>query len=132
MPTNEPALDRALIDATFGAICDRHEDKVDLPAYTPEEEVIVLVWHVFGLVGVNGIAGLFTDVIDGDPGYQRSAAAFRKIDARIAAFAFQELLDLFEKTDLRKPLPKRAVEFQDRFQRWSRCWKMRLWTPKPK
>ena len=105
--------DDKLIDVVVDSIYGLVAEKIDLRKYTPIEEAILLVWHVFGLVSVNGFAGLFSDEIEGDPEYRRSLAAFNRIGATKAAFCFAELFDLYGKTDHQKSFDKRADEFAE-------------------
>ncbi len=103
--------DDGLVDVVVDSILALDADKIDLSKYTLHEETVVLVIQILGLVGNRGFAGLFSDEIDGDPGYVRSLAAFKRVGATKAAFCFAELLELYAKTDRRKSFIKRADEF---------------------
>ena len=108
---NGDEADGELIDVVLDSIYALDAEKIDLGKYSVHEETLILVFQILGLAGNRGFEGLFCDEIDGDPGYVRSVAAFKRIEATKAAFCFAELLELFAKTSHRKSFDKRADDF---------------------
>jgi len=72
------AGDCDLVDGTFHKIGDRYGHWVDATQYSPEERVIMLVWHSSGIIDNGGFEYLFAGEFPGDPDYHITAEAFRR------------------------------------------------------
>jgi hypothetical protein len=84
-----------LCQNTWQSIIDRHGESPTANDFNSREFVIVAVWTVYGIVDNGGFEYLFEGDLPGDPGYQRSLAAFRTIGCAEALWAFEEALSLF-------------------------------------
>ena len=89
------ASDRDLVNGTFSKISDRYRNWVDASQYTPEERVIMLVWHTAALIGNGGFEYLFAGFFDGDPDYRVTAEAYRVAGSTDSYEAFQKAFQLF-------------------------------------
>jgi hypothetical protein len=89
------ANDWDLVNATFDKIGDRYHHWVDASAYSPIERVIMLVWHLTGIIDNGGFEYLFAGEIDGDPDYQLAAEACKEAGLVRSYEAFQEAFNLF-------------------------------------
>ena len=89
------ANDWDLVNATFTKISDRHNHWVDASVYSPVERVIMLVWHLTGIIGNGGFEYLFAGEIDGDPDYHIAAEACKEAGLVRSYEAFREAFSLF-------------------------------------
>ena len=91
----EKACDFDLVDSTFVKIGDRYGHWVDASQYTPEERVIMLVWHSSGIIDNGGFEYLFSGDFDGDPEFKITAAAYKTVGLTRGYEAFQDAFKLF-------------------------------------
>jgi hypothetical protein len=89
------ANDFDLVNGTFLKIGDRHGHWVDASQYTPEERVIMLVWHSSGIIDNGGFEYLFSDDFDGDPEFKITAETYKTAGLTRGYEAFQEAFRLF-------------------------------------
>ncbi|HWA97518.1 MAG TPA: DUF4375 domain-containing protein [Pirellulales bacterium] len=89
------ANDWDLVNGTFSKISDRYHNWVDASAYSPVERVIMLVWHLTGIIDNGGFEYLFAGEIDGDPDYHVAAKACKEAGLVRSYEAFQEAFSLF-------------------------------------
>jgi hypothetical protein len=91
----EKAPDFELVNSTFVKIGDRHNHWVDVSKYTPEERVIMLVWHSSGIIDNGGFEYLFSGDFDGDPDFRITAEAYKTAGLMRGYESFQEAFALF-------------------------------------
>jgi hypothetical protein len=89
------ARDFDLVDSTFVKIGARYHHWVDATQYTPEERVIMLVWHSGGIIGNGGFEYLFAGEFPGDPDFHITAEAYRIAGIDSSYEAFQAAFRLF-------------------------------------
>ena len=89
------AGDWDLVNGTFSKIGERYGHWVDATQYTPDEQVIMLVWHSSGIIGNGGFEYLFAGEFPGDPDYHITAEAYKTAGLLRAYEAFQEAFALF-------------------------------------
>ncbi len=89
------AGDWDLINGTFHKIGDRYSHWVDATQYSPEERVIMLVWHSSGIIDNGGFEYLFAGDFPGDPDYHITAEAYQTAGLLRGYEAFQEAFALF-------------------------------------
>jgi len=89
------ANDWDLVGGTFSKISDRYKHWVDASGYTPIERIVMLVWHVTGLIDNGGFEYLFADEIPGDPDFRICAEAFKIVGLSCSYEAFQDAFRLF-------------------------------------
>lgn len=100
MPTSirqllDEASDCDLCSGVFTSVVDHYGDAIDASTLPDEHRVVLLVWHSLGIIGNGGFNYLFEGSFDGDPQFLLTAKAFRDIDCRPAAEAFENAFDLF-------------------------------------
>lgn len=84
-----------LCNEVFERIVAHYGDEIDASALPDEHRTVLLAWHAMGIIGNGGFNYLFEASFDGDPHFLLTAEAFRAIECREAAEAFQRALDLF-------------------------------------
>ena len=89
------ASDFDLVNGTFDKIGDRYDHWVDATQYSPEERVIMLVWHSSGIIDNGGFEYLFAGDFPGDPDYRITAEAYKTAGLLRGYEAFQEAFALF-------------------------------------
>lgn len=89
------ACDNDLINGTFVKIGDRYSHWVDATQYSPEERVIMLVWHSSGIIDNGGFEYLFAGQFPGDPDFSITAEAYKTAGLVRGHEAFQEAFALF-------------------------------------
>jgi Leucine-rich repeat (LRR) protein len=89
------ACDVDLVNGTFHKIGERYGHWVDATQYTPEERVVMLVWHSSGIIDNGGFEYLFAGDFDGDPDYHITAEAYKTAGLLRGFEAFQEAFALF-------------------------------------
>ncbi|HEX4143895.1 MAG TPA: DUF4375 domain-containing protein [Pirellulales bacterium] len=89
------AGDGALVDGTFYKIGERYGHWVDVTQYSPEEKVIMLVWHSSAIIDNGGFEYLFAVEFDGDPDFHLTAEAYKTAGLLRGYEAFQEAFALF-------------------------------------
>jgi hypothetical protein len=87
--------DFELCDSVFFAIADVVGNKIDAENEPEPCRTVTLVWHSGGLISNGGFHYLFEGDFNGDPGYQITAASYRRIKADQAYEAFQDAFGLF-------------------------------------
>jgi hypothetical protein len=106
------ASDWELCDATFVKISDRYNNRVYASKYTPEERVVMLVWHASGLIGNGGFDYLFSGDFEGDPGFRLTAEAFSTVGLTRSHEAFEEAFKLFPEGHMPEDAEQRMVVFK--------------------
>ena len=66
-----------LCNGLFTRIVEYHGDDIDASAVSEDERVVLLVWHVSGIIGNGGFRYLFEGNLKGDPHFALTAEAFR-------------------------------------------------------
>jgi hypothetical protein len=89
------ACDWDLLSGTFHKIGERYNHWVDATQYSPEERVIMLVWHSSAIIDNGGFEYLFAGDLPGDPDYHITAAAYQTAGVLRGYEAFQEAIALF-------------------------------------
>src|SRR5262245_61738254 len=89
------AGDADLVNGTFEKIWARYGHWVDALRYTPEERVIMLVWHSAGIIDNGGFEYLFSGDFDGDPDFKITAAAYKTVGLTRGYEAFQNAFQIF-------------------------------------
>ncbi len=89
------ANDFDLVNGTFVKIGDRYGHWVDASQYTPEERVIMLVWHSSGIIDNGGFEYLFSGDFDGDPEFKITAQSYKTVGLTRGYEAFQDAFNLF-------------------------------------
>jgi hypothetical protein len=87
--------DRDLVNGTFVKIGALYGHVVDASQYTPEQRVIMLVWHSSGIIGNGGFEYLFSGEFFGDPDFHITAEAYRVAEIERSYAAFQAAFRLF-------------------------------------
>ena len=89
------AGDWDLVNGTFHKIGERFGHWVDATQYSPDEQVIMLVWHSSGIIDNGGFEYLFAGEFPGDPDYHITAEAYKTAELWRGYEAFQEAFALF-------------------------------------
>ncbi|HEV3138314.1 MAG TPA: DUF4375 domain-containing protein [Pirellulales bacterium] len=89
------ASDFDLVNGTFVKIGAHYGHWVDATQYSPEERVIMLVWHSSGIIDNGGFEYLFAGDFPGDPDYRITAEAYKTAGLLRGYEAFQEAFALF-------------------------------------
>ncbi|MBD3674085.1 MAG: DUF4375 domain-containing protein [Planctomycetaceae bacterium] len=108
------ANDFDLVNGTFIKIGDRYGHWVDASQYTPEERVIMLVWHSSGIIDNGGFEYLFSSDFDGDPEFKITAEAYKTVGLTRGYEAFQDAFKVF-------PNGKVPHESEERIQQYQRA-----------
>lgn len=107
------ANDFDLVNGTFVKIGDRYGHWVDAAEYTPEERVIMLVWHSSGIIDNGGFEYLFSGNFDGDPDFKMTAEAHREAGLPRSYEAFQEAFAIFSDSNVPHDSNERSREFKN-------------------
>jgi hypothetical protein len=91
----EGADDFDLVDSTFVKIGDRYDHEISADRYTPEERVIMLVWHSSGIVDNGGFEYLFSGDFPCDPDFKLTAEAYKTVGLQVGYESFQDAFRLF-------------------------------------
>ena len=89
------ADDDDLVDNTFVKIGERYGHWINVTQYTPEEQVVVLVWHTSGIIDNGGFEYLFAGEFFSDPDYHITAEAYQTAGLLRSYESFQEAFALF-------------------------------------
>jgi len=106
------AGDWDLVNGTSHKIGDRYGHWVDATQYTPEEKVIMLVWHSSGIIDNGGFEYLFAGDFPGDPDYHITAEAYKTAELWRAYEAFQEAFALFPEGKVPHDRAERNEQYQ--------------------
>lgn len=106
------ANDFDLVDSTFVKIGGRYGHWVDASKYTPQERVIMLVWHSSGIIDNGGFEYLFSGDFDGDPEFRMTAEAFKTVGLTRGYEAFQEAFNLFPDGNVPHDSEKRIAQYE--------------------
>ena len=87
--------DFELCNGMFTRILEHHGDNIDVSRISEEERVVLLVWHVSGIVGNGGFRYLFEGSILGDPYFVLTVEAFQKTGCEKASEALKKTLAIF-------------------------------------
>jgi hypothetical protein len=110
--------DFELCDHTFARILDYHGDDVDASALSEAARVVLLVWHVAGIVDNGGFRALFEGHLKGDPHFALTAAAFRTVGCKKAAEAVRKTLAMFPKSRPPADIDERLRHYLTRLKKW--------------
>lgn len=108
----ERASDFDLVNSVFVKIGNRRGNWIDASMYSPEERVIMLVWHSSGIIDNGGFEYLFSGDFDGDPGYRLTAEAYRTVRLTRGYEAFQEAFQLFPNGQMPKDVDERMEMYE--------------------
>lgn len=106
------ANDFDLVNGTFVKIGDRYGHWVDASKYTPEESVIMLVWHSSGIIDNGGFEYLFSGDFDGDPDFTKTAAAYKVVGLNGGYEAFQDAFRLFPRGNVPHESEERIRQYK--------------------
>jgi hypothetical protein len=104
------ANDRDLCGGVFELLLANFGDDIDASALDEAHRVVLLVWHVTGIIGNGGFRYLFEGSLTGDPYFSRTAEAFRAIGCKKAADAFRKALAIFPDS-----MPQRNIDERLRY-----------------
>jgi hypothetical protein len=107
--------DFRLCDRLFGRIAERRANRFDVTGVPEEEATVALVWHTYGIVGNGGFHYLLEGDFDGDPGFARTALAFREIGCARAAGALEQVLRCFPGGRPHEDVDRRLRHYKKRF-----------------
>ena len=106
------AGDWDLVNGTSHKISDRYGHWVDATQYSPEERVIMLVWHSSGIIDNGGFEYLFAGEFPGDPDYHITAEAYKTAGLLRGYEAFQEAFALFPGGKVPHDAAERLQQYQ--------------------
>ncbi len=89
------ACDLDLVEGTFTKIHERYNHRIDATRYSPEESVIMLVWHSACCINFAGFEYLFVSTIPGDSDFGSTAEAYKTVGLDRDFAAFQQAFALF-------------------------------------
>lgn len=123
MPTSLKELlaepdDFNLCDGLHSRILEYHGDDIDASAISAEERVVLLVWHVSGIIGNGGFRYLFEGNLKGDPHFALTAEAFRATGCQSAADAVRKTLAIFPHSRPPTDIEERLKYYLKRIKRW--------------
>lgn len=91
----DEADDFRLTDRVFCAAADLTDNKVDFDSEREPLKTVSMVWLAAGVIDNGGFGYLLEYQCGNDQNLRQIADAFRRIDAKICAEAFDEMLALF-------------------------------------
>jgi hypothetical protein len=112
------ADDWTLCLEVFGRILKHYGGNPDLSAIPEEERVVLLVWHVSGVVDNGGFRYLFEGDLKGDPYFALTAEAFRVTGCKKAADAVRKTLALFPGSRPQRDREQRLNHYLSRIKAW--------------
>jgi hypothetical protein len=107
--------DFRLCNRLFCRIAERRGNRFDVTGVPEEEATVALVWHAYGIVGNGGFHYLLEGDFEGDPGFARTAQAFRAIGCAPAAEAIEEVLRSFPEGRPHGNIARRLRHYEKRF-----------------
>ena len=110
--------DFELCNVLFTRIVDYHGDDIDVSAIREAERVVLLVWHVSGIIGNGGFRYLFEGDLKGDPDFALTAAAFQAAGCREAAEAVRKTLAIFPDSRPPTDIEERLRYYLKRIKGW--------------
>jgi hypothetical protein len=100
--------DFELCDELFKRMLKHYGKDFDVSKCKKQDQTVILVWHVSGIIDNGGFHYLFEGNLKGDPHFASTAAAFKTIKAAKCAEAAEEALNPFPEskppTDVEKRL----------------------------
>jgi hypothetical protein len=110
--------DSELCDGVHTRIVEYHGDDVDASVIGGEERVVLLVWHVSGIIGNGGFRYLFEGNLKGDPYFALTAEAFRATGCKKAAEAVRKTLAMFPNSRPPRDIGERLRYYLSRINGW--------------
>jgi hypothetical protein len=110
--------DFELCNGLFTRIVEYHGDDIDASAISDAEHVVLLVWHVSGIIGNGGFRYLFEGDLEGDPYFTLTAEAFRATGCKKAAEAVRKTLAMFPDSRPPTDIEKRLRYYLKRIKSW--------------
>ena len=112
------SFERLLVQADDHELCNGmrsrilafHGNDLDATDIDEPERVVLLVWHVSGIVGNGGFRYLFEGHLPGDPYFARTSESFEAIGCKKAATAIRKALSIFPDS-----MPHRNIDERLRF-----------------
>jgi hypothetical protein len=101
-------------NGVFKRIIEYYSEDIDASGIPEHERVVLLVWHVAGIVGNGGFRYLFEGDLKGDPYFALTAKAFRATGCKEAAEAVQKTLAIFPNSRPPKDIDKRLTYYLKR------------------
>jgi hypothetical protein len=101
--------DFELCDELFKLMLKHYGQEFDVSKCKEKDQAVILVWHASGIIDNGGFQYLFEGDFKGDPGFAKTAAAFKTVKAAKCAEAVEEALALF-------PASKPPTEIQMRLK----------------
>jgi hypothetical protein len=92
--------DSDLCNEIYKLILKHYGPKLDLTKCKDKDQVVLLVWHVHGIIGNGGFRYLFEGDLPGDPTLAKTLNAYRAIKATRCVVAFEAALGLFPNSEL--------------------------------
>ncbi len=106
------ASDCDLVDGTFHKIGERYGHWINATQYSPDEQVIMLVWHSSAVIDNGGFEYLFAGEFDGDPDFRLTAEAYKTAGLLRGYEAFQEAFALFPGGKVPSDAAERLQQYQ--------------------
>jgi hypothetical protein len=106
------AGDCDLVDGTFHKIGERFGHWIDATQYSPDEQVIMLVWHSSAVIDNGGFEYLFAVEFDGDPDFHLTAEAYKTAGLLRGYEAFQQAFALFPDGTVPQDRTKRNEQYK--------------------
>jgi hypothetical protein len=112
------ADDFDLCNGVFTRLVAWHGDDIDASALGEQERVVLLVWHVSGIIGNGGFRYLFEGDLKGDPDFALTAEAFRATGCKQAAEAVRKTLATFPNSRPPRDVDQRLRHYLSRIKGW--------------
>jgi Domain of unknown function (DUF4375) len=102
--------DSALCSKLYTRLVEHYGgDDLDVSSCADAHQLVILTWQATGIIDNGGFRYLFEGYFKGDPYFERTAAAFKSINASRCAEAFQEALGLF-----RNSMPPKDLDVREK------------------
>jgi Domain of unknown function (DUF4375) len=110
--------DVELCNSVFTRIVEYHGDDIDASAIGQDERVVLLVWHVSGIIGNGGFRYLFEGNLPFDPYFALTAEAFRATGCTKAAEAVRKTLAMFPNSRPPRDIEQRLRYYLSQIKGW--------------
>jgi len=107
-----------LCNGLFTRIVEYHGDDIDASAVSEDERVVLLVWHVSGIIGNGGFRYLFEGNLKGDPYFALTAEAFQATGCKNATEAVRKTLAMFPNSRPPTDVEERLRYYLKRIKGW--------------
>lgn len=121
--------DFELCDGVFTRIVEYHGGDIDASAISEHERVVLLVWHVSGIIGNGGFRYLFEGDLKGDPYFILTVEAFRATGCKKAAEAVRKTLAMFPQSRPPRDIEERLRYYLRRITGWPTDLGMQFFDP---